>query len=208
MTAYPAPPVPDPYAPTGYPMPTPTAQPVIPGPTYSGAGSIPGTATIAAILSLVGALWYGIDVIRGWEAIGGLLSSVGQLSSLGMDPSVTAWAYGSAASVVAQLILVPALLIGGVLLLCRISAGRAMVMFGSVLVLATNIFWAIAAFQAVGWMTNFANSVGMSRAVSGELVGMVLLNTGLPALIAVVTLILASASTTKLWCQRSTSSTY
>lgn len=198
--AYPTPtyqtPAPDPYAATQFSAPA----------SYSHQAQVPAggaTAIAAAILSLIGALWYGIDVVRGWDGIVQLLKSLDALSSLGLSGSLTAWAYGSIASVVAQLIFVPVLLIGAILLLAHNPAGRTMVVFGSVLVIATNIFWALAAFEAIGWVNNFTESVGAGRNSGGELAARMLLNVGLPALLAVITLVLAMSASAKFWCRRS-----
>ena len=198
-TAYPTPtyqtPAPDPYAATQFSAPA----------SYSHQAQAPAggaSAITAAILSLIGALWYGIDVVRGWDGIVELLKSLDALSSLGLSGSLTAWAYGSIASVVAQLIFVPVLLIGGILLLTRSSAGRTMVILGSLLVIATNIFWALAAFEAIGWVNNFTEGIGAGRNVGGELAARVLLNIGVPALLAVVIVVFAMTASAKLWCRR------
>ena len=69
---------------------------------------------------------------------------------------------------------------------------------GSVLVLAANIFWAIYGFQAVG---SYLSG-------SGEYLARVLVETGPPALLAIVALVLVSRSSTKQWCRRPASASY
>ena len=204
---------PDPYAATAYPTPAPDpyAAPQFSAPaTYSNvapAGVAPaavspgvggGAAIAAAILSLIGALWYGIDVIRNWDSIRYLFQSLSQVSGLGLSGSMVAWAYGAIAAVIAEFAFVALLLLGAILLLARSSAGRVMVALGSLLVIAANVYWVLAALQAVGWLNSFSASGGST----GEFVAKILLNTGPPAVLAIVTLILAMTSSAKRWCQR------
>ncbi len=215
-------PAPDPYATTGYataPPPTSSSAPQYSAPpAYSypaatgaapaarGAGG--GTAAIAAaILGLIGAIWYGVDVVRSWDDIDYLFKSLDGLSNLGVSGSVAFWAYGAIAAVIAEFAFVVLLLLGGILLLARSSAGRVMVVLGSLLVIATNIYWILAAFKAVDWLNSFAGSAEVTGS-TGEFLGRVLLNAGLPALLGLVTLILAMTASAKRWCQRVTAVTY
>ncbi|UXA19083.1 hypothetical protein [Mycobacterium sp. SMC-4] len=158
----------------------------------------PGPAIAAAVLGIIGALWYGVDTVRSWDVISSLLSSIGQLSGLELNASMAFWAYGSVAAVIGQLIFVPVLLLGAILLLSRVPAGRSLMVLGSVLVLAANIFWAIYGFQAVG---SYLSG-------SGEYLARVLVETGPPALLAIVALVLVSRSSTKQWCRRPASASY
>lgn len=206
-------PAPDPYATTGYATaPPPASYPApqySPPPAYSypaatGAARVAGgggAAIAAAILGLIGAIWYGVDVVRSWDDIDYLFKSLDGLSKLGVSGSVAFWAYGAIAAVIAEFAFVVLLLLGGILLLARSSAGRVMVVLGSLLVIATNIYWILAAFKAVDWLNSFAGSSEVTGS-TGEFLGRVLLNAGLPALLALVTLILAMTASAKRWCQR------
>ena len=202
--AHHAPTTPDPYAAMSYP---PAAAPQFAPVSYASpvASGSPGsgTAIAAAVISLIGALWYGIDVIRTWEGFKAVLTSLDSLSSLGLSAGDVAWGYATVGAAVAQLVLVPVSLIGGILLLTRSPAGRVMVILGSLLVLAANAVWIIAAVRVY----TAYSSLGYGSSTSGgEFVGQVLLNMGLPTLLAVVALFLAASSSTKRWCRRSAAS--
>ena len=189
---------PDPYAAQRFTSPPAYSSPVSSGAAPVAMGTGGGAAIAAAILSLIGALWYGIDIVRNWGTIGYLFQSLDALSQFGSSGSVVAWAYGAIAAVVAEFAFVALLLLGAILLLARSSAGRAMVALGSLLVIAANGYWMLAAFQAVGWL----NSLTYSAGSTGEFIAKILLNTGLPAVLAVATLILAMTDSAKRWCQR------
>lgn len=201
-SAYQASPTPDPHATVSYPpaatsyTPPQFAAPSYAAPVASGSpGS--GTAIAAAIISLVGALWYGIDVIRTWEAFKGILTSLDALSGLGMSGGDMAWGYATVGAAIAQLVLIPMLLIGGILLLTRSPAGRMMVILGSLLVIAANTIWIIIAVRVYAAYSSYVYG-GSGK---GELVGQILLNMGVPTLLAVGALFLAASTSTKLWCQ-------
>lgn len=211
-------PAPDPYATAGYatappPAPQYSAPPAYSYPAATGAAPVArvaggGTAAIAAaILGLIGAIWYGVDIVRSWDDIGYLFKSLDGLSKLGVSGSVAFWAYGAIVAVIAEFVFVVLLILGGILLLARSSAGRVMVVLGSLLVIATNIYWILAAFKAVDWLTSFAGSAEVTGS-TGDFLGRILLNAGLPALLALVTLILAMSASAKRWCQRVASLTY
>lgn len=189
---------PDPYVAQQFTAPTAYSSPVSLGTAPVAMGTGGGAALAAAILSVIGALWYGIDIVRNWSAIGYLFQSLDALSKFGSSGSVAAWAYGAIAAVVAEFAFVALLLLGAILLLARSSAGRVMVALGSLLVIAANVYWMLAALQAVGWL----NSLTYGSGSTGEFVAKILLNTGLPAVLAVATLILAMTGSAKRWCQR------
>ncbi|OJZ64167.1 hypothetical protein BRW64_18875 [Mycolicibacterium diernhoferi] len=153
-------------------------------------GTSGGIAIAAAVLSLIGAVWYAIDTIRNWDSLKYVFSALDDLSRIGLSSSATAWAYGSVASIVAQFILVALLLVGGILLIARVSAGRVLAIGGSVLVIAANAFWALYTFENLGWH------------IGNEFAGKVLLNTGLPAVVAIIALVLLCSGSTKLWCRK------
>lgn len=213
--SYQAPTAPDAYPVPSYPAhsPDPYASQYVMAPAgYSAPLRAPSaggaTAIVAAILSLIGAVYYGVDTIRNWDGITMAFRSLSNLSGLNLPASLTAWVYGSAAAVIAQLVMVVLLAVGAILLFTRSAAGRMLVVFGSLLVIAANAYWAIYALQLSDWLDDFDNSTGMGGQSSGEFIGTVLLNTGLPALVAGVTLILALTASTKAWCSRATPVTY
>lgn len=205
--AYPTP-APDPYAAPQFSAPATysSAAPAGVAPAAVSAGVGGGAAITAAILSLIGALWYGIDVVRNLDSIRYLFQTLDQLSGVGLPGSTVAWAYGAVAAVIAEFVFVVLLLLGGILLLTRSSAGRVMVTLGSLLVIAANVFWLLAAFQAVNWLDAFS-APGMAGS-TGAFVGKILLNTGLPAVLALVALILAMTGSAKQWCHRTAAVTY
>ncbi|MBN3458862.1 hypothetical protein JNN96_33025 [Mycobacterium sp. DSM 3803] len=192
---------PDPYATTQFASATAYSSPAPPGVAPTAIGSGGGAAIAAAVLSLIGALWYGIDVVRNWDTIGYLFQSLDGLSALGLSGSVVAWAYGAIAAVIAEFVFVVLLLLGAILLLARNSAGRVMVALGSLLVVAANVYWALAAFHAVDWLDALNDDAGIHGS-TGEFAATILLNTGLPGVLALVTLILAMTAAAKRWCQR------
>ena len=207
-SAYQAPPTPDPHSTVSYPT---AATPQYSAPQLSTSASYPGsvtsgspgsgTAIAAAILSLIGALWYGIDVIRTWDSFQYILTSLDSLSSLGMRGADVVWGYAAVGAAVAQLVLIPLLLLGGILLLTRSSAGRTMAILGSLLVIVANVVWIIAAVRVY---TAYA-SYDLGGSSVGHLIGQSLLNMGLPTLLAVVVLFLAASTGTKQWCSRAAS---
>jgi hypothetical protein len=195
-------PAPDPYAgaPTQYPNPSPVAAPLLPA-----AGTASGTAVTAAILCLVGALWYGVDTIRNWDKFELMFQILGNSSAFGVGDG---WAAGFLAAAIAQLVFVLLLLVGGIMLLARSSFGRGMAVLGAILVIAANGYLALAGFQTVSYLNDLAQSSGFDSVTRDDVVTSILLNTGLPALIAIVTLVLLMTSSTKQWCRRSPQITY
>lgn len=199
-----APPSADPYAAPG--QPTPVPDPYAPQYVTASAGySIPTRAAgtgaaipvTAAILSLIGAVWYGIDTILNWNRV--------EFLFLILDGSPTGWQYGLVVTVIMQFIFVLLLLVGGILLLTRNSIGRVFALLGTALVVAANIYWAIATFD-------FANSLdaslGTNSPVREDLVVTVLLNIGLPALLAIIAFVLLISGSTTRWCRRSAPAAY
>lgn len=211
--AHQAPPAPDTYPATPHSAPAPpqySAAPQysssvsysnpMPGtvmPMVAPSGTGGATAIIAAVVGMAGAIWYAVDAVRNWSAIQGLLTSLDSLPRMSMGGWDTVLAYGMVAATVAQLLLTPILLIGGLLLLTRNSAGRTMVVLGTALVLLANIFWAATAIRIHTMFGSYSEQ-------SGEFIGRLMLNIGLPLLLAIVVLVLASTSSTKQWCRRTT----
>lgn len=193
----------DPYSST-YQMPGSVAPPQFPtansysNPVSAGARSLAlvtpsgsgGAAITAAILSLIGAAWYGWVIIDGLEAIKYMFSTLSQLSAMGAD----GWYYGSVAAVIARCVVVPLLLLGGVLLLTRSSMGRVMVIMGSLLTIAVNGYETILVVKAV------SNGTKLGDAFAATYLPQV----ALPLVLAIVVLMLAMSSSAKRWCQRAT----
>lgn len=196
-------PVPDAYSST-YQMPDAVAPPQFAtassysNPVSAGApplavgtpGDSGGAAITAAILSLIGAAWYGWVVIDGWEAVKYMFSTLGQLSAMGAD----GWYYGSVAAVIARCIVVPLLLLGGILLLTRSSIGRVMVILGSVLTIAVNGYETILVVRSV------SNGAKLGDAFATTYLPQV----ALPLVLAIVVLVLAMSGSANRWCQRAT----
>lgn len=211
-------PPPDPYG-AAYSAPQPVSPPVAPSyamptadpyaaaqssayPVYPAAGPAGrpggGTAIAGAILSLVGALWYGVDTVRNWSSFEYVFQMLGNSSALGMTDG---WTYGFIAAAIAQLVFVVLLLVGGILLLTRSSLGRGLAVAGSALVIAANGYLAFAGLQTVSNINAFLDGAGMGAMTRNDLIAEILLNTGLPALIAVVALVMLMAGSTKQWCR-------
>lgn len=201
---YAAPPAPDPYAAPSYaPAPDPYAQQYAPAPAgYPAAARTTnpgaGTAITAAILGLAGAVWYVVDTVRTWDGIQAVFGSLDGLSQLGLPAESLAWAYGSVAAIIAQFIVIVLLFVGAILLFNRSPGGRVSVVLGSILVIAANVYFAVYAFRITDWGKNFG----------GDLADDILLNTALPAVLALVVLVLASSASTKAWCGSTSSGTY
>ncbi|UUO01117.1 hypothetical protein M4D79_21040 [Mycolicibacterium novocastrense] len=153
-------------------------------------GGSGGAAITAAILSLIGAAWYGWVVIDGWEAVKFMFSTLGRLSAMGAD----GWYYGSVAAVIARCVVVPLLLLGGILLLTRSSMGRVMVILGSLLTIAANAYETILVVKAVSNGTKLGDAFATTY----------LPQVALPLVLAIVVLVLAMSSSAKRWCQRAT----
>ncbi|MCV7044745.1 hypothetical protein H7J08_08655 [Mycobacterium frederiksbergense] len=164
------------------------------------AGTGAAIPVTAAILSLIGAVWYGIDTILNWDRV--------EFLFLILDGSPTGWQYGLVAAVIMQFVFVLLLLVGGILLLTRNSIGRIFALLGAALVVAANMFWALAAFDFASSIDAMTARVQTSSSVRDDLITTVLLNTGLPALIAIITFVLLLSGSTRHWCQRSTPTPY
>ena len=185
-------PYPNPYAPTPQTAP------------YPGVGTANqggGTAITAALLSFVGAAWHGLAAISSVTVLAGVVSSMSVLRSLGSAlPSwVIPWLIGTT---IAQILAPLLLLIGGIQLIRR-SGGRGTITVGCLLVLVLKAIDLLVLYSASVWISSFTNYVGGQSSASDlapALVQSGLVSVGLPALLAIITMILANAASTKRWC--------
>lgn len=200
MTGYGTPIDAAPYAATSQPPQTPYpyaphATPSTNDPVHTPAGGAGAAAPVtAAILCLIGAVWYGMDMLLNWDRV--------EFLFLILDGSPTVWQYGLVATVFMQCAFTILLLIGGILLLTRNSVGRVLALLGTVLVVVANIVWTVSTFDFANSMDAMADRLATSSPVRDDLVVSVLLHTGLPTLLAVITFGLLLSGSTARWCRR------
>jgi hypothetical protein len=188
-------PPPSPYAAATHPVSPPNYQiPPAAAPQFATGSPSGATAIIAAVLALLGGAlraFYSFGLIQGLY----YLSQIpGDLGSYVDDSVFVRLVIYSVASVAAT----AALLLGGVLLLSRKRAGRALIVIGCILVIAEAVLtWVAAAsfMQSLGMLgsgtLDGALNFGASTAVIAAL------SIGAPLL----TTILALAPATARWCR-------
>jgi len=192
-------PPPDPYGSTSYQQPGYPAG--VPG--FVGAGGVNGTTTvIAAVLCLLGAVRYGIDLIANWGGANGfaaMFDAVEALSKIGAAGGLVGWLYGAIAAFIGECIAVPVLALAAILLFTRSPAGRALANLGSVIVVLVNGYLVLAAMNMVSAFGQISAGEG------GKFAGRLFLEAGLPIALAIAVMVLVSGRSCKAWCQKPTS---
>jgi hypothetical protein len=151
-----------------------------------------------------------------WQAKGAIgaaraLIEIAQVSSTlqRMGASIPGWSYLTIIGISIVQILIPVLLLlGGIALLCRRAGGRRLIATGCVLILTLEAF---ALFAMSHWL---AGPLGNLTTHSPSLLVSALLTKSgmavivLPALLAVITLLVALSPATRQWCQPRASAPY
>lgn len=197
----PPPPTPTPsihyptIAPVSAPEPTPPPAPVYTAPVIGHAPSASGGAAIAAgVLALL------LGAYQVWQTISSFLmlslftvstSSLGDFGQLKTIATISAFA-----SLAATL----ALILGGILLLCRKTAGRGFIVAGCLIVIIVNVLTTGLYLQ---WWGNAFGDASDHLAISdlGSDAGALIVAVAINAAVPLLTMVLALLKSTKRWCQ-------
>jgi hypothetical protein len=191
--------------------------------TFLGSGE--GAPKTAAILSIVGGLWAALTVVQRFDQIKLLFKFYKYAKHL---PSGSGWYYLTMAATIAEIVAVPLLLLAGFLLWQRNPGSLKLVMAGNGIVVAVNLLLAVAVNNAAnaltGAVTGVMNKVddiatqfgfntsridsfadkyagALNDKISSLSSEFIIFHLVLPALLAVVALVLARSVATKLWVQ-------
>jgi hypothetical protein len=203
------------------------ANPQQPGPGMgSSAGTFlssgEGAPKTAAILSIVGGLWAALTVIQRWDQIKALFKFYKYASHL---PTGSGYYYLTLAATIAEIIAIPLLLVAGFLLWQRNQNSIKALMTGNCVVIVANLILAFAinkvANALTGAVTDVMNTVdrvatkwhinsshldslagALNNRISSISSQFIVVHLVLPALLAVVAIILARSAATKLWVRQ------
>ena len=187
-----------------------------------------GAPKTAAVLSIVGGLWAAFTVIERGNQIKYLFKFFKYASHL---PAGSGWYYITLLATIAEIVAVPLLLTAGYMLWQRNPNSLKAVLVGNGVVVAANLLLAVAVNKAASALTgavggvasrvdDIATKFGMNRSridaitgqystaidnkissVSAEFIALHLV---LPAVLAIIALVLARSLATKLWVQPTT----
>lgn len=183
-----------------------------------------GAPKAAAVLSIIGGLWAAVTVAQRWDQIKAMFKFAKYASHL---PAGSGWYYMTLIATIVEIIAIPMLLAAGAMMLQRNRNSLRAVTLGNAGVIAANLVLAVAINKATNTLTSAVSGLtrrmdsiagrlhinssrvdsyasGISDRISSASAEFIVFHLVLPALLAVVAIVLARSVASRLWLQGTT----